>query len=149
MREIRRSALVAASPERMFDVINDVEHYPDFVPGCSAASVLERGPDMVRARLAVGHGLFSTAFVTRNRLHRPFAIDLELDEGPFRSLSGRWTLTPINAGDLQGCRVELLLRFELQGGVTGMALGPLMERVASALVDAFVARAGAAQAGPR
>lgn len=140
MRQIRRSALVPATPERMFELINDVERYPEFVPGCAAASVLERGADTVRARLTVGHGALRTAFVTRNRLHPPHVIDMQLDEGPFRSLAGQWRLTPVEAGGLRGCRVELDLQFELQGGLTGLALGPVMERMASSLVDAFVAR---------
>ncbi len=141
MRQIQRSALVAVSPERMFELINDVERYPEFVPGCSAAEVLERGPDMLRARLTVGSGPLRTAFVTRNLLQPPHAIDMELDEGPLRSLSGKWRLTPVMAGDVSGCRVELDLTFEVQRGLAGLAMGPMIERVAGSLVDAFVARA--------
>jgi ribosome-associated toxin RatA of RatAB toxin-antitoxin module len=143
MRQIRRSALVPVPRERMFELINDVERYPEFVPGCSAAEVLERGADSLRARLTVGSGLLRTAFVTRNRLQAPHAIEMELDEGPLRSLHGTWTLTPVASGDLTGCRVELDLSFEVQGGLAGMALGPVVERLAGSLVDAFVARAKA------
>jgi ribosome-associated toxin RatA of RatAB toxin-antitoxin module len=141
MRQIRRSALVAATPQRMFELINDVERYPEFVPGCAAAEVLERDDESLRARLTVGSGPLRTSFVTRNRLRVPHAIDMELDEGPLRSLSGKWRLTPVQAGDVEGCRVELDLTFELQGGLKGLALGPVIERMAGSLVDAFVARA--------
>jgi len=141
MRQIRRSALVAVSPQRMFELINDVERYPEFVPGCSAASVLERSEDCLRARLTVGSGPLRTSFVTRNRLQAPHSIDMELDEGPLRSLSGKWRLVPVGAGDMAGCRVELDLSFEVQRGLAGLALGPAIERVAGSLVDAFVARA--------
>jgi ribosome-associated toxin RatA of RatAB toxin-antitoxin module len=141
MRQIRRSALVATSPQRMFELINDVERYPEFVPGCAAAEVLERGPDSVRARLTVGSGPLRTSFVTRNRLQAPHSIDMELDEGPLRSLSGKWRLTPVAAGAVTGCRVDLDLTFEVRPGLAGLALGPAVERVAGSLVDAFVARA--------
>jgi ribosome-associated toxin RatA of RatAB toxin-antitoxin module len=141
MRQIRRSALVATSPERMFELINDVARYPDFVPGCAAAEVLERGADSLLARLTVGNGALRTTFVTRNRLLAPHAIDMELEEGPLRSLSGKWRLTPVAAGDVVGCRVDLDLTFEVQGGLLGMAMGPMIERVAGSLVDAFVTRA--------
>ena len=141
MRQIRRSVLVAASPERMFELINDVQRYPEFVPGCTAAEVLERGEDSLRARLTVGNGALRTTFVTRNRLQPPHAIDMELDEGPLRSLSGKWRLTPVTAGDVTGCRVDLDLSFEVKAGLLGMAMGPMIERVAGSLVDAFVARA--------
>lgn len=125
----------------MFELINDVERYPDFVPGCSAARVLDRGADYLRARLTVGSGPLRTSFITRNRLDAPHAIDMELDEGPLRSLSGKWRLTPVMAGDVEGCRVDLDLTFEVQGGLTGLALGPAIERMAGSLVDAFVERA--------
>jgi ribosome-associated toxin RatA of RatAB toxin-antitoxin module len=141
MRQIRRSALVAASPQRMFELINDVERYPEFVPGCSAARVLERTDSELRAELTVGTGLARTSFSTRNRLHRPGRIDMELDGGPLKSLKGHWSLTPVTAGTVDGCRVELDLQFEAQGTLAALALGPMIERLAASLVDAFVARA--------
>jgi ribosome-associated toxin RatA of RatAB toxin-antitoxin module len=141
MRQIHRSALVAVSPQRMFELINDVERYPEFVPGCAAAAVLERGVDFLRARLTVGSGPLRTSFVTRNQLQAPHVIDMELDEGPLRSLSGKWRLTPVEAGNVAGCRVDLDLTFEVKSGLAGLALGPAIERMASSLVDAFVARA--------
>jgi ribosome-associated toxin RatA of RatAB toxin-antitoxin module len=141
MRQIRRSALVAASPQRMFELINDVERYPEFVPGCFAAQVLERSAESLRARLTVGSGPLRTSFVTRNVLQAPHGIDMELEEGPLRTLTGKWRLTPVAAGDVSGCRVELDLAFEVQRGLAGMALGPVIERMAGSLVEAFVARA--------
>jgi ribosome-associated toxin RatA of RatAB toxin-antitoxin module len=150
MRHIRRSALVGVSPQRMFDLINDIGRYPDFVPGCSSARVLEQTPQRLRAELTVGTGLMKTTFSTRNTLHPPGLIEMQLDAGPLKSLSGRWTLAPLNAGAVSGCRVELDLAFEPHGGLAALALGPVVERLATSLVDAFVARArreGAATPG--
>jgi ribosome-associated toxin RatA of RatAB toxin-antitoxin module len=115
----------------------------------SAAAVLEKSPEMLRARLTVGSGLLKTSFVTRNLLTPDSLIRMQLEEGPFRSLEGEWQLTPVlqpGSGEEIGCRVELHLRFELQGGITGMAMGPVLERTASALVNAFVAQARQDQA---
>jgi ribosome-associated toxin RatA of RatAB toxin-antitoxin module len=144
MREIRRSALVPATTRRMFELINDIAAYPRFVPGCSAATVLEQTPGMLRARLTVGSGLLKTSFVTRNTLIPDSRINMELEEGPLRSLDGIWQLTPVMhpaSGAEIGCKVELHLRFELQGGIAGLAMGPVLERMAGSLVDAFVAKA--------
>lgn len=142
MREIRRSALVPVPPQRMFELINDIEHYPQFVPGCHAAEVLERQSDLVRARLTVGAGALHTSFTTRNRLEPHRHIRMDLEEGPFRSLTGLWTLQPLQTpgGEVTGCSVELVLRFEMKG-LASLALGPLVERMAGSLVDAFVTRA--------
>jgi ribosome-associated toxin RatA of RatAB toxin-antitoxin module len=156
MREIRRSALVPVPAQRMFALINDIERYPEFVPGCQAASVLERGEGMQRARLTVGSGALRTSFVTRNVLVPDKGVRMDLEEGPFKSLTGQWTLEPLPAAEGEGgCSVQLVLRFELQRGLAGLAMGPLIERMAVSLVDAFVARArqgvatgvGAAAAG--
>jgi ribosome-associated toxin RatA of RatAB toxin-antitoxin module len=142
MREIRRSALVPVPAQRMFALINDVERYPEFVPGCQAASLLEQGEGMQRARLTVGSGALRTSFVTRNQLVQDRSVRMDLEEGPFRSLTGQWTLEPLAAAQGEGgCSVQLVLRFELQRGLAGLAMGPLIERMAGSLVDAFVARA--------
>lgn len=147
MRHIHRSALVAASCELMFDLINDVAGYPDFVPGCSAARVLERSDAQVRAELTVGSGLMRTSFTTCNRLQRPHQIEMRLESGPLKSLDGRWRLTPVAGEGISGCRVELELAFEPQGGLAALTLGAAVERLAGSLVDAFVARARQLQAG--
>jgi ribosome-associated toxin RatA of RatAB toxin-antitoxin module len=141
MRHIHRSALVATSPQRMFDLINDIERYPQFVPGCSSARVLARTPESVHAELTVGSGLMKTTFSTVNRLHPPGLIEMQLDSGQLRSLAGRWVLTPVADGVVSGCRVELDLTFEPRGALAAMTLGGLVERLASSLVQAFVTRA--------
>ena len=150
MRQVRRSALVAATPERMFELINEIERYPEFVPGCVAADVLARTESEIRARLTVGRGPMRTTFTTRNGLTPASQISMELIEGPFRSLQGLWTLTPVTAAgsdQVIGCRVSLALDFEPKSGLAGLAMGPLVEQTASSLVDAFVARAGSLHAG--
>jgi ribosome-associated toxin RatA of RatAB toxin-antitoxin module len=128
----------------MFELINDVARYPEFVPGCAAAQVLERSAGSLRAQLTVGNGALKTSFITRNTLEPFSAVRMDLEQGPFRSLKGLWTLTPVTSPQTQavmGCRVELHLQFEAKGGLAGMALNPLIERMAGSLVEAFVTRA--------
>jgi ribosome-associated toxin RatA of RatAB toxin-antitoxin module len=145
MRTLHRSALVAATPERMFELIDEDERYPEFVPGCVGARVISRSEDCTQARLEVGSGPLRMAFTTRNTLHPPHSITMDLIEGgPLKSLHGVWQLTQVTApegGQVLGCRVELTLSFELAGGLAGLALGPLIERTAGSLVDAFASRA--------
>ncbi len=138
MREVKHSALVSAPPGRMFALINDIESYPAFVPGCTGASVLSRTDGEIVASLSVRRGTLNTSFTTRNRLEPDRRIVMELVAGPFRELHGEWLLTPI--GD-SGCRVELTLRFAFSNPLTGMMFEPLFAQTAASLVDAFVARA--------
>jgi ribosome-associated toxin RatA of RatAB toxin-antitoxin module len=143
MRHIHRSALVALSPQRMFDLINDIARYPEFVPGCSAARVLHATPERVHAELTVGSGVMKTTFSTINLLQPPGLIQMQLQSGPLRRLGGQWVLTPIESAAVSGCRVELDLAFEPDAGLAALAMAPLVERLATTLVQAFVARARA------
>lgn len=142
MKQVKRSALVGVTAQRMFELINDVESYPQFVPGCAAARVISRGEGEVVAALDIRKGLLRTSFTTRNTLRDGDSVHMALVEGPFRSLTGVWKLLPICApdGEPLGCRVELEVNFELSAAIPGSWLGPLFEQTVAGLVDAFVAR---------
>jgi ribosome-associated toxin RatA of RatAB toxin-antitoxin module len=155
MREVKRSALIAASPARLFALINDVERYPEFLPWCNSAEVKQRDATQIVATLGIRKGLLRTHFTTRNVLDTDRSIRMELVDGPFRALQGLWTLTPIlapaqetNQPQVAGCRVELDLRFEIAGSLASAMLEPAFEAMATSLFDAFVtrARSGAAAA---
>jgi ribosome-associated toxin RatA of RatAB toxin-antitoxin module len=138
MREVKRSALIAESPARMYALINDIERYPQFVPGCTAARIESRKAGEVVATLAIRKGPLRAEFTTRNLLEPDKRVLMQFVSGPFRVLEGLWTLTPL--GDL-GCRVELEMRFEFANRVAGTLFEPLFEDTAASLVDAFVKRA--------
>jgi ribosome-associated toxin RatA of RatAB toxin-antitoxin module len=138
MREVKRSALIAETPARMYRIINEIEHYPLFVPGCLAARIESRRELEVVATLEIRKGPLHTEFTTRNLLEPDRRVLMQLVRGPFRVLEGLWTLNPL--GEL-GCRVELEMRFEFSNRVAGALFEPLFEGTAASLVDAFVRRA--------
>ncbi|HEX6636034.1 MAG TPA: type II toxin-antitoxin system RatA family toxin [Steroidobacteraceae bacterium] len=138
MREVKRTALIAEAPARMFQLINDIERYPEFVPGCQAARVVSRKGNEMVATLDIKRGPLHAQFTTRNLMDPDRRVLMQLVSGPFRVLEGLWTLTPL--GDL-GCRVELEMRFEFANRVAGALFEPLFETTAASLVDAFVKRA--------
>jgi ribosome-associated toxin RatA of RatAB toxin-antitoxin module len=140
MREVKRSALVAQPPERLFALISDVERYPEFVPGCTHARIESRAPHEVVATIGLRRGALRTQFTTRNELDPDRRVTMHLVRGPFRLLEGEWLLLPIGA---QGCRVELTMRFAFSNPVTAVILEPLFEETIGSLMDAFIARARA------
>jgi ribosome-associated toxin RatA of RatAB toxin-antitoxin module len=144
MRQLTRSALVARSAGTLYRLVEDVERYPEFVPGCTAAEVLERGEREMLARLVVRRGPLRTHFTTRNRLDPGQAVHMHLVEGPFRVLEGQWSFTPIAD---QGCRIELSLRFQFSNALKSALFDSLFEETAASLVRAFVARAQTIPAG--
>jgi len=133
-----RSALVARSPELVYQLVEDVERYPEFVPGCTEATVLERSGRELVARLAVRRGPLRTEFTTRNSLEPGRSMHMDLVDGPFRMLEGDWTFTPVGTN---GCRIELSLRFQFSNILKSALLEPLFEETAASLVRAFVSRA--------
>ena len=150
MRQVKRSALVSATPARMFELINDIERYPQFVPWCSRAEVLERSDRQIVARLQIRRGPLHTSFTTRNALTPEHSVAMQLVEGPFRTLEGLWTLSPIAGPDaaVLGCRVELEMKFEFTNAVTAVLLEPVFEQSVAQLVDAFVRRARSLRSPP-
>jgi ribosome-associated toxin RatA of RatAB toxin-antitoxin module len=138
MRHLSRSALIARPPEEVFALVNDVASYPQFVPGCSSAEILLRSETEIVARLRVHRGPLSTQLTTRNRPRPPGEISLELVAGPLRALDGLWTFAPVGSN---GCRIELQLNFEFSNPIKAALLDPLIEGLASSMVQAFVGRA--------
>ncbi|MFC4821185.1 type II toxin-antitoxin system RatA family toxin [Dokdonella ginsengisoli] len=144
MIQIRRHALVRQTPERMFDLVNDVEAYPRRFPWCSAARVLEREGDAVLvARLDLRFAGLTQGFTTRNTLDRPHRLHLHLVDGPLRSLDGEWTFAPLGE---DGCKISLALDFDYSGRLAGAALRLGFQGVANRMVDDFCAAAAKADA---
>jgi ribosome-associated toxin RatA of RatAB toxin-antitoxin module len=122
----------------MFALINDIESYPAFVPGCTHARIESRTPSEIVATIGVRRGPLNTEITTRNTLEPDRRIAMTLVRGPFRELEGEWKLTPVGA---DGCRVELYLRFAFANSISAIVFEPLFEQTATSLVDAFVGRA--------
>jgi ribosome-associated toxin RatA of RatAB toxin-antitoxin module len=138
MREVRRSALLPYSPAQMFSLVADVERYPDFLPWCTAATIVADEGDHKTVTLGLASGLARASFTTRNRLVRDRSLTMSLVEGPFDRLEGRWDFTPIAEA---GTRVNLCVRFSTHGLLGALALGPAFEGICNHLVDAFARRA--------
>ncbi|MBB3046835.1 ribosome-associated toxin RatA of RatAB toxin-antitoxin module [Litorivivens lipolytica] len=138
MTTISRSALLPYSADQVFELINDVSAYPQFMDGCVGAEVLSESADSMVARLDLSRAGVRQSFTTRNALQRPTEIKLELVDGPFEAFTGRWTLLVLNE---QACKVSLFLSFTLNSSVLSAAAKQLFNGAANSLVDAVVKRA--------
>lgn len=122
----------------MFRLVDDIEAYVEFLPWCSASTVLVRTDADVTACLEISHSGFQKAFTTRNVYGTGQTISMYLVEGPFKRLEGIWQFQAL--GD-QGCKIMLDLEFEFSNRLIGMSFGPLFGQMAGSLVDAFTQRA--------
>lgn len=138
MSQISRSALVPYSAEQMYRLVNDVDAYPEFLPGCTGSRVLDANEGQMTASVDVSKAGISKTFVTRNTLTHNQSIHMQLVDGPFRSLSGGWTF--VSLGD-DACKVELNLEFEFSNKLIELAFGRIFKELASSMVQAFTLRA--------
>ncbi|CAO96019.1 type II toxin-antitoxin system RatA family toxin [Erwinia tasmaniensis] len=138
MSQISRSALVPFSAEQMYRLVNDVDSYPQFLPGCVGSRVLDASPDQMTAAVDVSKAGISKTFVTRNTLTDNQSIDMQLVDGPFRKLSGGWRFTKLSE---EACKVELNLDFEFTNMLVELAFGRVFKELASSMVQAFTQRA--------
>ena len=138
MKVVERSAIVPFTPQQMFDLVNDVARYREFLPWCTASSIEESGATERIASLHIERGVLRSKFTTRNRLTLHTEIMMELIDGPFRILSGQWRFNPIGE---QGARVSFRVEFEFRNPLTAMAFNAVFESMCGTIVDAFAARA--------
>jgi len=134
---VRRSALLLHPTAAVFEIVNDVARYPEFLPWCSDAAIVEQSSNEMIASLSVSANGMTETLTTRNRLTPFEKIDMSLIAGPFREFSGGWTFTSLGGGE--GCRVELALDFQFSG--VRSLVGVVFKRAADQMVDAFCARA--------
>jgi len=138
MPTINRSALVPHTTEEMFQLVDDIDRYAEFLPWCTESSVLERSEDEVVATIMLSKGSLNKAFTTRNLLQKHKMIEMRLVDGPFKHLQGFWRFDSLND---HACKVSLDLDYEFSSKLVALAIGPVFNQIANTLVDAFVARA--------
>jgi len=138
MTRIARSAMVEHSAEEMFDLVNDIEQYPQFLPGCAAARVISQSSDELVGELRLSKGGVNQKLVTRNSLTRPESIHMQLVEGNFSAFDARWEFTALSE---TSCRVNLIMEFKFKSSLLGFAAEKLFSSVANSQVDAVVKRA--------
>lgn len=138
MASINRSALLPFSAEAVFELINNVSAYPEFMEGCRSVRVLTESDTEMVATLEIEKAGLRQSFTTRNTLTPPNHIALSLEKGPFNSFEGEWSILELgNAGS----KVTFNLSFELSNALIGGAAKRLIDNVANNMVNAIAARA--------
>ena len=145
MPSFRITRAVRHSPEQMYDLVADVERYPEFLPLCESLRVLRRqdGPDgteVLVAEMGVGYKAIRERFTTRVSLDRAnLKITAEYIDGPFRHLENRWTFKPAASGT--GCDVNFFITYEFKSFALGLLMGTMFDRAFRKFTDAFETRA--------
>ena len=138
MHCVERSVLVPFSASQMFDLVAQVERYPEFMPWCGGAVVTERSDHGMRASITIALAGIRQTFTTQNQHDYPHKIDLKLVDGPFSELTGEWVFSPL-AQD--ACKVLFTLNYAFSSRTLEALVGPIFNRIASSFIDSFTQRA--------
>lgn len=138
MASISRNALVMFSVEQMYQLINDIAAYPQFIPDCGDSKIISEDKHEMVAGLLVAKGGLKKWFTTKNTLISNSEVKMTLVDGPFKTLTGSWQLTALSE---EACKISLHLDYEFSSKVFDLAFGRVFNSLANNMVQAFTQRA--------
>lgn len=144
MKHVKKSVLLWYSAAEMYKLVTDVPRYPEFLPWCEKADVLQQHEDGMTARIGLSYAGVRHAFTTRNTHVPDRQVTVKLVDGPFSMLEGAWVFAPLGrpGGDeAAACRIEFELRYAFSSRPLEAVLSPVFDKVANTFVDSFVKRA--------
>jgi ribosome-associated toxin RatA of RatAB toxin-antitoxin module len=140
MKHVKKSVLLWYSPHEMYQLVTAVKDYPEFLPWCERAEVLETHEGGMTARLWLHYAGVRHAFTTRNEHVPDSEVTVRLVDGPFSKLDGTWKFKRLGSGG-NACRIEFDMCYAFSSAALEAVLSPVFDRVANTFVDSFVKRA--------
>lgn len=142
MKSVNKSVLIWYSAAQMYALVTDVAKYPEFLPWCDHARVIEEDAAGMTAEVGLSFGGVRQSFTTRNSHVPDREVHMKLVKGPFSKLDGVWKFTPVGeeGAEASACRVELSLQYGFDNFALQALVGPVFDKVAYSLVEAFVKR---------
>lgn len=141
MKNVNKSVLIWYSPEEMYALVTDVARYPEFLPWCDHGRVVEQDDGGMVAEMGITFSGIRQVFTTRNEHVPGRVVHMRLLKGPFSRLDGGWQFVPLGDGSQRACRVEFKMDYGFDNRALAAVVGPVFDKIAASLVDAFVKRA--------
>lgn len=131
------NTIVPYTPNQMYDLVVDMDHYPDFLPWCAKARKFDVEPDQFMAEMTFTFRGFRETFRTLDRVIPGERIQISLVSGPFSKLENEWRFSPV----ANGTRVDFMIDFQFKSRLIDAALGPFFSHATREMVTAFRKRA--------
>ena len=143
MKQVQKSVLLEYSAREMYDLVTGVERYPEFLPWCNKAEVLDASETQMTARLGLAYMGVRHTFTTRNTQAPAESVLVELVDGPFSVLDGSWIFHPLGkpGGEATACKIDFDMRYAFASKALEIVVSPVFDRIANTFVDSFVKRA--------
>jgi coenzyme Q-binding protein COQ10 len=124
----------------MFDLVSDVEKYPEFLPWCVGVRLKQRTKENISADMMIGYKMFREKFSCRVELNYPNRIDVVYEDGPFKYLNNHWIFIEENDGS---CTIDFFVDFEFNSIILQKVIGVVFNEAVKIMVSAFEKRANA------
>jgi ribosome-associated toxin RatA of RatAB toxin-antitoxin module len=138
MAEVQKTVLIRHSAERMFDLVTDVDDYPNFLPWCGGVEITRQDEHGMDARIDIRFKGIHQHFATHNLHQRPTRIDMTFADGPFKKFTGYWNFIALRE---DACKIEFVLHYEFASILLDKLIGPVFTHIANTFVESFVKRA--------
>ena len=126
------------SDKQMFDLIIDVEKYPEFLPWCKSTNIYDKGANIFYSDMEIGFNLIKEKFTSRVTTLHSKKIHSEAISGPFNKMNNIWEIENISHNK---CRITLNIEFDFKSFLLRNIMGKLFEASAIKMIDAFENRA--------
>ena len=138
MHNIHKSAIVLHPAQKMFQLVDSVENYPQFLPWCGSTQIIERDNDKTIASIEINYKGIKQTFTTENTKKQNQEMMIKLVDGPFKSLSGQWIFKNL---DKDSCQIELKLEYEFSNVILEKLISPVFNMIANTFIDEFIKEA--------
>ena len=138
MAEIEKTVLVPYSAEKMFNLVDDVAKYPEFLPWCDGSTVIKQSENITHATVNINYHHVKHSFSTENKRNPPLLIEMNLLNGPFEHLDGHWRFIPLSD---EACKIEFRLHYTFSHKILEKLVGPVFHMIANSFVESFIGRA--------
>jgi ribosome-associated toxin RatA of RatAB toxin-antitoxin module len=138
MHNIHKSAIVLHPAQKIFELVDSVENYPQFLPWCGSTQIIERDNDKTIASIEINYKGIRQSFTTENTKKQNQEMIIKLIDGPFKALSGEWMFKNL---DKDSCQIELKLKYEFSNIILEKLISPVFNMIANTFIDEFIKEA--------
>ena len=124
--------------EQLFDLVAQVERYPEFLPWCLGCRVKSRTDEQIVADMIIGFKVFREGFTSRVNLNKPDRVDVKYENGPFKYLDNHWIFNDMGEGKTE---IDFYVDFEFRSRILQAAIGTVFNEAVRRMISAFEERA--------
>ena len=138
MKKIYKEEDINIDIETIFNLINDIDSYPDYLPWCTKTEVIEKPDHSIIGKIFISKSFINWNFSTKNIIKKNESISLELVDGPFESLNGKWSFSVIDGFNT---RVSLEINYKFKSSLIELSIEPIFTSIMNSILKSFIQEA--------